>query len=52
VHSERDQFETDRHRQNALVLFGWRPLRFTWRQIRQQPEYVAATIRGALRSGH
>ena len=48
VHSEREQFETDRHRQNALVLDGWRVLRFTWRQIRQQPEYVAATIRAAL----
>ena len=48
VHSEREQFETDRHRQNALVLRGWRVLRFTWRQIRQQPEYVAATIRSAL----
>jgi very-short-patch-repair endonuclease len=48
VHSEREQFETDRHRQNELVLHGWRVLRFTWRQIRHQPEYVAATIRAAL----
>jgi very-short-patch-repair endonuclease len=49
VHSEREQFETDRHRQNALVLDGWRVLRFTWRQIRPRPDYVAATIRVALR---
>ena len=49
VHSERERFEADRVRQNELVLHGWRVLRFTWRQIRQQPEYVAATIRAALR---
>ncbi len=48
VHSERERFETDRERQNALVLHGWRPLRFTWRQIRQQSDYVADTIRSAL----
>jgi very-short-patch-repair endonuclease len=48
VHSERDRFETDRERQNALVLLGWRPLRFTWRQIRQHSSYVATTIRTAL----
>ena len=49
VHSERDRFETDHERQNALVLLEWRPLRFTWRQIRQRPDYVADTIRTALR---
>jgi very-short-patch-repair endonuclease len=49
VHSERDRFETDRERQNALVLLGWRPLRFTWRQIRRDSDYVATTIRSALR---
>ena len=49
VHGERERFETDRERQNALVLLGWRPLRFTWRQIRQQSQYVADTIRTALR---
>ncbi|HUP76355.1 MAG TPA: DUF559 domain-containing protein [Acidimicrobiales bacterium] len=49
VHSERDRFETDRERQNALVLLGWRPLRFTWRQIRQHSAYVTTTIRTALR---
>ena len=49
VHSERDRFETDHERQNALVLLEWRPLRFTWRQIRQKPDYVAHTISTALR---
>jgi len=50
VHGERERFETDRERQNALVLLKWRPLRFTWRQIRQQSDYVADTISSALRS--
>jgi very-short-patch-repair endonuclease len=49
VHSERDRFETDHERQNALVLLHWRPLGFTWRQICQQSLYVADTIRPALR---
>jgi very-short-patch-repair endonuclease len=49
VHSERDRFETDHERQNALVLLHWRPLGFTWRQICQQSLYVADTIRTALR---
>ena len=49
VHSERDRFETDRERQNALVNLRWRPLHFTWRQIRQRSDYVADTIRTGLR---
>ena len=47
--SERERFESDRERQNALVLLKWRPLRFTWRQIRQRSDYVADTISTALR---
>lgn len=47
-HSDRDVFEDDRARQNALVLDGWRVLRFTWRQICCDPEGVAAEIRAAL----
>lgn len=31
-------------RQNGLVPYGWRVLRFTWYQVVHQPEYVAATI--------
>ncbi len=44
-------FESDRRRQNALVLDGWRVLRFTWRQIQDMPEIVVAEIREALASG-
>lgn len=31
-------------RQNGLVPYHWRVLRFTWAQVVHQPEYVAATI--------
>jgi very-short-patch-repair endonuclease len=43
-----DLFETDRLRQNALVLRGWLVLRFTWYQLDRHPEYVIATTREAL----
>lgn len=52
-HSDRRAFESDRSRQNDLVLAGWLVLRFTWRQIVHEPDLVAARIRAALdlRSG-
>lgn len=47
-HGGREAFESDRVRQNNLVLAGWRVLRFTWRQICHQPEWVASQVRAAL----
>ena len=41
-------FESDRERQNALVLAGWRVLRFTWAMLRDHPERVVEAIRQAL----
>ena len=41
-------FESDRTRQNALLLDGWLLLRFTWRMLDNEPEYVVATTREAL----
>lgn len=41
-------FETDRLRDNAAQLAGWRILRFTWDEVTKSPERVAATIRRAL----
>jgi hypothetical protein len=38
-------FETDRERDVALTLAGWRVLRFTWRHITARPAWVAAAIR-------
>lgn len=43
-----DVFETDRLRQNALVLRGWMVLRFTWYQLDRWPMYVIATTKEAL----
>ena len=48
VHGSRDAFEADRARQNDLVLAGWRVLRFTWRQIRDDPAGVIAQLRAAV----
>ena len=47
-HSSRDAFEGDRIRQNALVLAGFRVLRFTWRRLRDDPQGIVTEIRNAL----
>lgn len=43
-----DLFESDRIRQNALLLHGWLVLRFTWHMLDADPGYVIATTREAL----
>ena len=48
VHGGRSPFESDRFRQNELVLAGWWPLRFTWLQIKQQPEWCAGVVQRKL----
>jgi very-short-patch-repair endonuclease len=40
--------ESDRWRQNALVLDGWRVLRFTWTMLERYPDRVVAAIERAL----
>lgn len=47
-HRGRAAFERDRARDQELVARGWRVLRFTHRQVADDPDAVAATIRGAL----
>jgi very-short-patch-repair endonuclease len=47
-HSYPDIFEADRHRQNLLVLHGWRVLRVTWLMIQQEPDRVVAMVREAI----
>ncbi len=49
VHGRREAFESDRARQNRLSAAGWLVLRFTWRQICEQPDMVCRTIRDAIR---
>jgi very-short-patch-repair endonuclease len=48
VHGTPRAMAKDFVRQNGLVPFGWRVLRFTWRQVTREPAMVAAAIRGAL----
>lgn len=47
-HSSRDQFVQDRRRQNDLIAAGWLVLRFSWRDLSEQPDHVVASIRAAI----
>jgi very-short-patch-repair endonuclease len=47
-HSSRSSFERDRGRDAALAGRGWRVVRFTWRQIVDEPEAVIARLAAAL----
>jgi very-short-patch-repair endonuclease len=47
-HSDQEVFQTDRQRQNYLVLTGWQVLRFTWLDLVEYPDRVIAEIRAAI----
>jgi hypothetical protein len=42
---ERAAFEADCERYTALVVTGWRVLRFTWHEVMREPERVRACLR-------
>ena len=47
--TDEDLFESDRWRQNALVVAdGWRVLRFTWAMLRNHPGVFVSTVVDAL----
>jgi very-short-patch-repair endonuclease len=48
-HSDQEDFQIDRERQNAIALLGWQVLRFTWLDLVEYPQRVIAVIRAALR---
>jgi hypothetical protein len=48
VHATRRAFEHDRRRDQQLALLGWRIVRFTWRQVFDEPAAVAEVLRGLL----
>jgi hypothetical protein len=48
-HSHRTAFERDRRRDQLLAREGFEVLRFTWRQLAEEPEVVAATCISVLR---
>jgi hypothetical protein len=48
THATRSAFESDRARDRALTAAGWRVIRITWRQLRDEPEAIARDLRAAL----
>jgi very-short-patch-repair endonuclease len=48
THGTRTAFETDRARDRALLLAGYRVTRITWRQLAQEPKALAAELDGLL----
>lgn len=48
VHGTPRAMARDFVRQNGLVPYGWHVLRFTWRQVTEEPEMVAATVRRTI----
>lgn len=47
-HSDPERFGKDRKRQNALILSGWRVLRFTWRDLTGHPDRVITELQAAI----
>ncbi|MEZ5245148.1 MAG: type IV toxin-antitoxin system AbiEi family antitoxin domain-containing protein [Acidimicrobiales bacterium] len=47
-HTRVDRFESDRRRQNGLVLLGWTVLRYTHGDLRDRPHHVVRQIRSLL----
>ncbi len=49
VHGTDRAFESDRQRDRILLAEGWRLARITWRQLRDEPEAIAADLRRTLK---
>ncbi len=48
IHTRPTVFESDRERQNVLVLAGYTVLRYTWKQLSNAPDAVVAQLTAAL----
>jgi len=48
THGTPHAFESDRRRDQRLMLAGWRVVRFTWKHVTDEPAVVAATLGGLL----
>jgi very-short-patch-repair endonuclease len=46
-HTNQEDFQNDRERQNKIMLLGWQVLRFTWLDLTEYPQRVLAVIRSA-----
>jgi hypothetical protein len=51
VHGTVSAFEEDRRRDQLLTAAGWTVIRCTWRQVLDEPERLASTIRSLLTLG-
>ncbi len=49
VHGTRRAFERDREKDRLLQVAGWRVVRITWRQLRDDPAAVVADLGAILR---
>lgn len=49
-HSDQEDFQHDRVKQNEIALLGWQVLRFTWLDLTEYPQRVIAEIRFAIDS--
>ena len=47
-HADRQSYRQDRRRGNALLVAGWRVLRFSWEDVVLRPDEVVACVRAAL----
>ncbi len=52
VHGTERAFERDRQRDRILLAEGWRSTRITWRQLRDEPEAIAADLQRALQQAN
>ncbi|HEX2393658.1 MAG TPA: type IV toxin-antitoxin system AbiEi family antitoxin domain-containing protein [Solirubrobacterales bacterium] len=48
VHDTDRAFQGDRRRDRVLLAAGWRSMRITWAQLRDEPEAIAADLAEAL----
>ena len=48
VHGTNEHFESDKQRDRILLAEGWRTVRVTWQQLRDERDEVAADLRLAL----
>jgi very-short-patch-repair endonuclease len=51
VHGTNRNFESDKQRDRILLAEGWRTMRVTWRQLKDEPDEVIADLRKALGQG-
>jgi very-short-patch-repair endonuclease len=48
VHGTQRAFESDRERDRTLLAEGWRTMRVTWRQLRDEPKAIESDLRRLL----